>query len=805
MALLLECEVTLNQHPMLRNYFVTAYRNLLRNKFFTLINIFGLVLGMAACIMIAEYVSFEQSYDRFHTGYENIYRLVNVRYFPTHKDESAGCVTALGPATKELFPEVLDFARCYKSDRVFVVNNTSTHFDNVFTVDSTFLSVFSFPALKGNIQRALRKPQTAVLTESAARKLFGDQDPIGQVISQSNVLPYEVEAVVADPPQNSHIRFEILLSLITDLNNPEYCITCNNRNTYILLADKTDASAFEKKLQHVIPKIHPEEILKREYKLQPLSSIHLHSNIRFEHEKNGNARSVSTLTLIAILILIIAWLNYINLTTSMAVNRSNEVGIRKVNGSARKDIVFQFLLEAFLVNFISVAIAIVAAQTIFPFFGSLLGIHSTLTLFYNPAFWLITFTVLVIGSFVYGFYPAFIISSFKPIQAMKGRTYLPKSATSMRTVLVFLQFTFSIVFMACTLTVYRQINFMKNMDLGMAIDQTLVLPVPDEFINKEDDFEDALMRNGTIKKVAHASEIPGTEISSVGGGFRPEGASIESGQQVYTLYVSKNYFDFFSIDFLAGQGFLSEQTNIDTERELIINDAASKAFGFTNPDAALGKIISQNDRIVGRIRGVTKDHHQRSADNPITPMIFQFTKGRSYILVKTDPAALTASLDIISKAVEKYFPNNPFEYYFLDEQFNRQYNDYIRFGNVFGIFTLLAIFISCLGLSGLSMYIIRIRTKEIAIRKVLGASISHLLFMLSKEYVTLISMALVIAMPIAYYGMSRWLSGFAYAIEIQWWLFLLPGILVMAMAWGTISLQSLKTMFTNPTESLRSE
>jgi len=757
---------------------------------------------MAACILISQYVVFERSYDRFHVNSENIYRLVNIRHYPTHSDESAGSVVALGPAMKELFPEVKDFARCYKSERVFSFNENPVLFTRVFGIDSTFLEIFSFPILKGSHKGLLSKPNTVVLTESSSKALFGNEDPVGKTILQGKI-PYTVEAIAADPPENSHIKFDILFSFVTDLLDPNYCFSCNNRNTYILLDDKVNPDDLQSKMGQVVKKLHADATLKREYKLQPLSSIHLNSHLRQEHEQNGNAKSVMALTAVAALILFIAWLNY---STSMAINRSSEIGVRKVNGSTRNNLIIQFLIEALMVNAIALTIGLILVQITYPAFSAITSIHSPLTLMTSPVFWTAMLVMLLGGSLIYGFYPAFIVSSFKPIQALKGKSSLPKGVYSLRLGLVFLQFTFSIILVGGTITVYKQISYMKNVDLGMHIDETLVIPIPNEMRDVESDaFAADLSSQAAIRNITYTSSIPGKESGNSGGGFRIENASPETGQQVYSYYVDKSYFDFLSIEFLAGKGLLSDQLSNDRSTELVINDAARKAFGFNSPEEAIGKILYHENDIVGKINGVVKDHHNQSLDNPIAPAYFQYTKGKGYYLVKADPASIQGNSELVKNAFEKYYPNYPFQYYFLDEHFNKQYNDHIRFGKVFGLFTLLAIFIACLGLSGLSMYVIKIRTKEIALRKVLGASVVNLLLMLSREYVKLTIAAFVIAAPVSFFLIQKWLQNFSYHIEIAWWMFIIPGMTILFIALITICAQSLKTALSNPTDSLRNE
>jgi putative ABC transport system permease protein len=790
---------------MLRNYFITAYRNLLRNKFFSIINISGLAVGMAACILIAQYIVFENSFDTFHKEYKNIYRLVNVRHYPTHTDESAGCVTALGPLMKETFPEVKEFARFYKSTRVFTVNNNPVKFTNILSGDSTFFKLFDFSIVKGANKKLLSKPNTLVLTKSSAKVLFGNEDPIGKTVMQGKI-PYVVEAVAADVPANSHVKFDMVLSFVTDLNDPNYCVSCNNRPTYVLLDENADVQSLQRKMTDITAQLHPQGDVKREYVFQPLSEIHLNSHLRFEFEQNGNAKSVMALTIVAALILFMAWLNYVNLTTSMSINRSTEIAIRLVNGSGRVNLIKQFLIESLLVNVIALLFSVLIAQLAFPLFSSLTSIGTSFTLLTDSIFWAILLGAIVVGSIIYGFYPAVITSSFKPIQSLKGKALLPGGVYSMRIGLVFLQFSFSIILIAGTIAMYRQIFFMKNRDLGMQLDQTLVVPVPNDFRDSGDGLRTQLSHYPqTFAAITYTSSIPGENAGNVGGGFLIENAPLEASQQVYSYYVDKNYFEFLSITLLAGKGFVSDQLSNDKNTEIIINEAARNAFGFNSDEEALGKIIYQNANIVGRIHGVVKDHHNRSLDQPVYPTIYQYTKGKGYYLIKTNPETAQSAIGLVKEAFEKNYPNNPFEFYFLDEYFNAQYVEHTRFGKIFGIFTMLAVFISCLGLSGLSLYSIKIRTKEIALRKVLGATVTNLLVMLSREYFRLTVVAFIVAAPIAYFLIDQWLQKFSYRIAVSWWMLVVPGFLILFIAFFTVSAQSLKTALAKPADKLRNE
>lgn len=788
---------------MLKSYITTAFRNLFRNRFFSIVNISGLAIGMAVCILIAQYIVFEKSYDEFHHNYKDVYRMVNIRYYPTHTDESAGCITALGPTLKESFPEVQEFTRCYKSSRVFSANDKPVRFERVFTVDSTFLKLFTFPITEGSNMKLLSKPNTVVLTESSAKALFGNEEAVGKTILQGEV-PYLVEAIASDVPKNSHLKFDMLLSLVTDLNDSSYCVPCNNRVTYVLLKPSTNVNALEAKMDGLIKTLHAQDEMKREYVFQPLADIHLTSKLRFEHEQNGNAKSVLALSIVSVLILIIAWLNYINLTTSISISRSAEVGIRLVNGSSRKNLIVQFLVESVFVNFLALFFAMLIAQLAFPVFSSLTSIDASFALFEDVYFWMGIIITLFIGSILYGFYPAFIVSSFSPMQALKGKTILPGHVNNMRIGLVFLQFSFSIILVAGTIAMYKQISFMRHTDLGMQIDQTVVVPVPSA-LREGDGFKTELSQYPNLGPITHTSSIPGENAGNVGGGFVIENAPVDVAQQVYSYYVDKNYFDFLSIKLIAGRDFISDQVNNDTNTEIVLNDAGRKAFGFATPEEALGKILYQNTNVVGRIHGIVENHHNRSLDQPIAPTVYQYTKGKGYYLIKTTPSELKAHLALIKQSFNKNYTNNPFEYFFLDEYFNKQYFDHIRFNSVFGLFTLLAIFISCLGLSGLSLYNVKLRTKEIAVRKVLGATITNVLFMLSTEYTRITVLAFIVTTPIAYYFIDRWLQTFSYHISLTWWMFVMPGLLILIVAILTVTVQSLKTVLAKPAEKLRNE
>ena len=799
---------------MLKNYLKIALRNLIRRKSFSLINIMGLAVGISVCTVIYLYVTYEKSYDTFNKNGDHIYRLKNVRYYASGTDSSTGCVALLGPTLKEELPEVIDFARVRKISMLVSANNHYFNEKNIFWADSSFLTMFSFPLISGNPQKALTERYSAVIIKDINEKYFGNEKAIGKTI-QIGGTDFKITGVAENVPPNSHIKFDILVSFNTQLTD-RFCWGCNNNNTYILVKPGIRKSVIESKLPLIVNKLHnrQKDGFDRAYFLQPLTDIHLHSNLRFEHEENGNAVTIYFLSLIAIIILLIAWINYVNLSTARSVERAKEVGLRKVVGAGFGTLVRQFLLESFIINLTAVFVALLIVQLTFPFWSAMIGIPVSYSVTDDAG--LILFLLIFISPVIAGIYPAFVLSSYSPISILKGSFRSSLRGILLRKGLVIFQFTISIILITVIIVFERQLSFMMNKNLGFNIKQKLVVNVPAQIqhgqdkVNSYNTFMDELKGKSLIEGATFSSVIPGMENGDVSGGVRQGIQTQEQGKQVYFVYVAQNYWKFFNIDLISGRNFFESDINGLYQRDnenkgLIINISAMKALGFGSPEETIGKPIIHDDIKIGYVIGVVKDYHQQSLDKEIEPTIFEGSTRGNYFIFNINTRDVSEKIDGIKAYFTKMFPGNPFEYNFLDEFFGKQYKSDVQTAEILSLFTFLSIFISCLGLIGLSSLITLHRTKEIGIRKVLGASIQLILVLLSKEFVKWILISNIIAWPVAYYFMKKWLQNFAYRIDLSWWFFILAGGIVLFIALATISIQAIKAAFANPVESLRYE
>ncbi|MEJ2494613.1 MAG: ABC transporter permease [Ignavibacteriaceae bacterium] len=801
---------------MLKNYFIVALRNLFRHKAFSLINILGLAFGIAVCAIIYLYVSYEKSYDTFNVNADNIYRMENVRYYASGTDSSAGCVALLGPTLKEEIPEVLNFTRVKRNSSIVTCNDKAFNEHNMFWADSSFLSMFSFPLISGNSEKALAKKFSAVLTKNTAKKYFGNENAIGKTIHLDR-MDFNITGIAEDVPPNSHIHFDILLSFNTQLND-HFCWDCNNNNTYILVKSGTKKSELQSKLPLIVDKLHnrQENGFDRAYFLQPLKDIHLHSDLRFEHEKNGSAETVYVLLLIALIILLIAWINYINLSTARSVERAKEVGLRKVVGAGFWTLVRQFLLESFITNLIAIALALFIVEITSLFWTELIGIPAAISLWKNTDTIILLFVLVLLSPTVAGIYPAFVLSSYSPASILRGGFKGSSKGIFVRKGLVIFQFAISVILITGIIVFEQQLSFMRSKNLGIKIKQKLVVNVPANVGKGQDRtsaynaFINELRNQSLIKGATFSSIIPGLENGEVTGGIRQSGQSLGQGKQVYFVYVAQNYLNFFDIDLVCGRNFFDSELkglyqNGYKANGLIINESAAREFGFTSPEKALGASIFYDKDKIGNVIGVIKDYHQQSLDKEITPSIYEGVTRGNFFIFDVNTKDIAGKISAIKNNYANMFPGNPFEYNFLDEFFDKQYKADIQTGQILGLFTFLSILISCLGLIGLSSLMTIQRTKEIGVRKVLGASINSLLVLLSKEFLKWITVANLIAWPVAYYLMNNWLQDFAYRINISWWSFALSGGIALVIALATISFQAVKAATANPVESLRYE
>lgn len=802
---------------MFKNYLKITVRNLRKNKLYSFVNIFGLAIGISVFFLIFQYITFELSYDSFNKNADRIYRVRNDRiYFDKH-DKSAGCPPALAPTLKKEFPEVLESARLRGTDAVFVDvdKKISDNLEKVFFTEPSFLKIFSFPLLKGSAESALEEPYTVIISNSLSQKYFASENPVNKIITLVNEdgkHDYKITGLFEDVPENSHIKFNLLISyktLIAQNDRAEYYWGWNAFNTYILLAPDTDPKALEAKFQAMIEKYkNYGSSYKRQYLLQPIKDIHLYSDLRFETEVNGSADTVKFLSIIAIFVLILAWVNYINLSTSRSLMRAKEVGVRKVLGSNRLQLIKQFMMESFILNIIALILAVNIDEIVLPYFNRMTGKPLSIDLLINHGIFLLI--MFAAGAFLSGIYPALVMSSFNPLIIFKTKSGRINNGIDLRKGLVIFQFAVSIILIASTIIVYEQLAYMRNKDLGANIDQVLILKAPlgVNSFRAATNFKDALLTLTGIKGVSESATVPGKGYSNASSGVRKFGSNPEDGTQGLFIDVDENYFKLFEIPLVAGRHF-TKQSRFN--KEIIINEKAVEVYGFKDPEDAINNelVFDGFDGQSVEIVGVTKNYHQESLKNNIQQVIFNPVNASNtnirYFSVKISSGSIKQTVEQIKNKWDEIFPNKPFEYDFLDEVFNSQYKADQQFGEVFGLFTFLAIVISCLGLFGLASYTNLQRTKEIGIRKVVGASLKDILVMLVKDFTKWVLIANLIAWPVAYYLMNIWLQDFAYRINISWWVFALSGGIALLIALVTISFLAIKAATANPVKSLRYE
>ncbi|QHT70439.1 FtsX-like permease family protein [Rhodocytophaga rosea] len=800
---------------MLRNYLTIAFRNLLRHKTFSLINVLGLTIGMAACLLIMQYVCFELSYDSFHQNKDRIYR-IPVEFFLANGQRDyidADSPPILGPTLQQDFPEIADYVRLHwMYGAVISYQNVTYREERIYYAEHSFLNLFSYPLREGNPRTALTEPNTVVLTEATARKYFGSENPVGKHIQLDGKRNLQVTGILHDIPKNSHLQFDLLVSLATMAQIEKENLKSwgwYNFFTYILLKPQVNAKAFEAKLPAFMEKYQGKDMREKNYRsaliMQPLQDIHLNDTISYEVEKIGNRQAIYFLAIIALFIVVIAWVNYINLSTAKATERAREVGIRKVIGSTRKQLIGQFLLESVLMNLIASVSAVFLAYLASPFFHTLLGKDIPFSFWQNIPFVLTMAGMLVTGMFVSAFYPAFVLSSFKPIRVLKGNIITGNQGIWLRKSLVVFQFAASVTLIIGTLVVYQQLQFMRQQDLGLNVDQTLVLRAPQirdsTFRTGKFTFKTELLRNPSIRSATFSNYVPGEEITDTGN-VRRKGEKDKEGNYSF-FWVDYDYIPAYDMEIVAGRNFSSAFAT--DKQAVILNKTAVQTIGFSTAQEAINQIIIVRNE-EKTIVGVVKDYHQRSLRNRHEPIVFIGDLSRSlYFSLKVSPTNLSQTIDAIQETFETRFPGNPFEYFFLDEYFNRQYQTDQQFGQTFAFFASLAIFIACLGLFGLASFTTTQRTKEIGVRKVLGASVPDILLLLSKDFLRLILIACVIAIPVAWVVMHQWLESYAFRINLQWWLFALPGILIIGIAIVTVSFQSMRAALADPVKSLRNE
>lgn len=793
---------------MITNYFKIAFRNLWRHKWFSLLNISGLAIGLTAGFLIFLYVSFELSYDGFHSKGDRIHKVVADIKTPSEVINADIPAWPVAPNLQREFPEVESAVRILDFQALVQNGNKKFNEDNIIAADSSFFKVFDFELVKGDKNNVLKAPFNIVLSQSTAKKYFGDEDPIGKSLKIfEDEYTGQITGLMKDMPVNSQIQADLVISMSTFTDNLNKGVDEQWGNyspaAYILLKPGTDPKRLEQKFPAFLEKKSGTEMRESQMFvtlfLEPFEEVYLHS------ERGGGAlgsiNNVYVFSFVALFILIIACINFINLTTARSVERAKEVGIRKVIGAQKRQLGLQFLGESVIVCILAFFLTLGLVYLLLPFFNEMAGKVVSENLFSYPSYILLLFIVAVSLGIVAGIYPAMILSSFKPVSVLKGRFSAGKKGVVLRKGLVISQFIISIILIIGTLVIYNQMNYMRNTELGFSKEQVVVLR-PNANPAQEA-LQRAIEKIPGVKETSFGSSIPG-------GGNAGAYSELENQQgdlQIANLavyFVDFDYMKLFDLNILAGRGF-SKDFASDTTQSMVINEKVVKLLGFTTPADAIGKRFKQWGR-EGQIIGVVQDFHFTSLKEEIEPLTMRIEPERNGLLaVKVDPQNIQNTISSLEEEWNKYLPQQPFDYYFLDEFFDRQYRAEARFGNLVLYFSILAIFISCLGLLGLASYSTLQRRREIGIRKIVGASVTGIVHLLSFEFLKLVLIAFLIASPLAWLLMDVWLQDFAYRINIQWWVFLVAGLAAVSIALLTVSFQAIKAALANPVNSLRTE
>ncbi|MEO5891885.1 MAG: ABC transporter permease [Ferruginibacter sp.] len=793
---------------MLKNYLKIAFRNLWRHKAFSFINIMGLTVGMTAFFLIFLYVKFELSYDSFNSKADRIYRVVSDIKTPTETINAGGPSWAVGAHVKQEFPEIEAAVRVTGGSLLVTKADIKFQEENSLFADSALFQMFDFKLLKGNPGTALKEKFSIVLSKSAAKKYFGDADPIGQtVLLTEGKLSSKITGIMEDMPENSLLKADMLVSMttLTQEFNKGLDDQWGNygNNTFVLLKPGANAKLLQSKFPAFLEKNNGSEMKQLQMYpslfLEPLRDVYLRSTR--DGSKTGNITNVYIFTIVAIFILLIACFNFVNLTTARSAERAKEVGIRKVVGAAKTQLARQFIGESVILCLIAFVFSVVLSAILISSFNQLSGKIISDGIFAHPQYLLILFiTSIAIGIFA-GIYPALVLSSYQPVTVLKGRFVTGTKGIFLRKGLVVAQFTISIALIIATIVVYNQMNYMRSQDLGFNKDQKLIIDTHGD--SSKNAFRQAVATLPNVLSTAMAGSVPG------GGnpGAYSKIQNLKGDMQIANLdlyFVDYDYIPQYKMTMLAGRAF-SKDYGTDTTQAMVVNEAAMKMFGYSSPQQIIGRDFDQWGR-KGKVIGVVKDFHFRSLQEVIKPLSMRIEPDRcDLVSIAISSKNIAATTAAVEEKWKSYLPNRPFSFYFLDEFFDKQYRSEDRFGKLFLNFAILAIFISCLGLLGLASYSTIQRTKEIGVRKVMGASVGNIVNLLSKDFLTLVVISFVIAAPVAWYFMHKWLEGFAYRISIDWWIFVASGFIAVLIALLTVSFQAIKAAIVNPVKSLRAE
>lgn len=796
---------------MIRNYFKIALRYLQKNKLYAIVNVLGLAIGIASCILIGLYIWHEKSFDSFHKNADRIARITWEYKFDDKVNKVALTGTKAGPEFKRNFPEVEAYVRTMKYPRVIGYKDKLFDEKNFVYADSAFFNTFSFPLIKGDPAHVLDAPDKLVITESAAKKYFGEEDPVGQTV-KVGVKDFLVTGVAKDVPGNSQIQFDFVGSFTSLAASKTEKWSEANYITYLLVHSNDQIRSVQAKVNN-----YANTVLKKEmdlkgnaymaYHLEPLASVHLQSDLD-GFEPNGNMLYIYILGAVAVLILLIACVNYTNLSTAQSAGRSAEVGMRKVLGAGKKQVFYQFISESFLLVLFALILGIVFSSLLLPYFNQLSGKQLSRSILFSPAVIVSLLIMGVLVAFAAGAYPALVLSSGKITSILKSGFRFTGSNTLRRSLIVF-QFVISIFLIISTIVILQQLHYIQNKDLGYDKEQVVVLPIDSKISEHYDEIKQAIAANSNVRSVGGAYEAP-THVGWSDGISKGTEWNDAASISINAMPVDEDFIRTMNLKIIAGSDY--NQTDVkqfDTSNgganlhhSYIINESAAKALGWT-PEQAIGQMLTK--ATTGPVKAVVKDFHFRSFHEPIGPMVIFMDKRMVGSLFVKVSGNIPAALSHLEKVWKERVSHRPFEYHFLDEDYDALYKTEQKAAGVFSAFALIAVLLGCLGLFALTAYAMVQRTKEIGIRKILGATIPNILALVSKDFIRLVLIAFVIAAPITWYAANKWLGSFVYRISISWWMFAVAGLCTLLVAFITISMQAIKTAMNNPVKNLRTE
>ena len=787
---------------MLKNLIKTAIRHIVKHLGYSILNILGLTLGITSALFLIIYVADEVSYDRYHEKADRIYRVSSTIKEPDDQFTWIVAQIPFGPQVVHDYPEVQSSVRFINMPRaLYKFEDKEFNEENFFYVDSTLFDIFTYKVIKGEIKSALLAPKKIILTEKIANKYFGKTDPIGKTLT-TGTDTYEVTGVIQDVPTNSHFRFD---AVAARNNLPKQLGNWGNFGvyTYLLFPDKFDIKAFEKKMEGMydayMKTIFEPLKISIKYKLEPLTRIHLYSKNAAEPEPTGSITYVYIFAIVAIFLVLIASMNYMNLATARSTRRAREVGLRKVVGSRRGPLILQFLSESMVFTLISLLISIVLIIVLLPKFNLLAGKAFNIHVIYSPVVLLSLLAIILIVGILGGSYPAFFLSRFSPVTVLKGEVTQGSAGSLFRKILVVIQFTVSVIMIICTLVVFRQLNYLKTSDQGFDQKNVVGLQLNGPMVRKYPVLKQSLLENQNIKYVTSTNTAVGEGSGKVI--FNVETDQGMSQKGVNFAVIDHDFIETLGIKMLKGREFQQDMPS-DTLTGVVVNEAFAKRMNWSEP---VGKKVELKPFIDGRVIGVMKDYHQTGMYNSIESLMLLYRPLNNVIYIKLSGSDTKQTLSFIEKKWKEIFPDQPFVYAYLSERFNRQFEADDKRGLVFTMFTVLAILIACLGLFGLASYMVEQRTKEIGIRKVFGANENTILGLISKDFLILVSIGIVIAVPVAYYFMNRWLENYVYRTKIGVPLLLTAALLTILITFLTISYKSYQAAIMNPARALKAE